>query len=382
MRVFSLLCFIYISSFKKNSYFCTFNHYTKIMKKSLTIAIALFTAIFPAFVCAQLSTYTFPSKVTGPAEGPETIIEKMNRHGVFNSLEIAANIGTTGLGLEVASPMTEWTKLRIGFDCMPKFTIPMNFGMESYVDGQINDKFDRIQDMMYRLSGMTIDKKIEMESKPTLTTFRLLVDVYPFKHNRHWHFTAGFFVGGSSVGTSINKMQEMPSLLALNMYDRLHKFFTSDEFYDNAINNENYLAEITGIPALKDIYLDPEVVGELQQKFEELGQLGVHVGDHKDGTPYMMMPDKDGTVSAKAKVNRFRPYLGFGYGGALSPDGKWQASFDAGVQFWGGAPKVTTHDGTVLNDLVNLRGKVGTYMDLMKSIPVYPTIDFRISYRF
>ncbi len=94
------------------------------------------------------------------------------------------------------------------------------------------------------------------------------------------------------------------------------------------------------------------------------------------------MPDKDGTVSAKAKVNKFRPYLGFGYGGALSPDGKWEASFDAGVQFWGGAPKVTTHDGTVLNDLINLRGKVGTYMDLMKSIPVYPTIDFRISYRF
>lgn len=96
----------------------------------------------------------------------------------------------------------------------------------------------------------------------------------------------------------------------------------------------------------------------------------------------MMMPDKDGTVSAKAFVNSFRPYLGFGYGGALSADGKWQASFDAGVQFWGGAPKVTTHDGTVLNDLYHLRGKVETYMNLMKAIPIYPTIDFRISYRF
>lgn len=337
------------------------------------IAIACF--LLPITSHAQKADDAHPNRM-------KALAKQMNQHNVFNTIEIAANIGTTGLGLEVASPMTEWTKLRVGFDWMPHFTIPMSFGMENYVDGQINDKFDRIQDMMYKMSGMTIDKKIEMESKPTMTTFRLLVDVYPFKNNKHWHFTAGFFVGGNSVGKSLNKMQEMPSLLALNMYDRLYNKITSEEFYENALEDENYLANLTGLSALEGVYLDPEVVEQLQDKFRNLGQLGVHVGDHKDGKPYMMMPDKDGTVSAKAKVNRFRPYIGFGYGGALSPDGKWQASFDAGVQFWGGAPKVTTHDGTVLNDLINLRGKVGTYMDLMKAIPVYPTVDFRISYRF
>ncbi len=160
--------------------------------------------------------------------------------------------------------------------------------------------------------------------------------------------------------------------MALNMYDRFYTNITADDFIENVLDN----------PIYGDFYLDPEVAMELQDKMLGLGRLGVHVGDYKDGTPYMMLPDKDGTVSAKAKVNRFRPYVGFGYGGALSPDGKWQASFDAGVQFWGGVPKVTTHDGTVLNDLTHLRGKVGSYMDLMKSIPVYPTIDFRISYRF
>lgn len=343
--------------------------------KTILKIFAITLCMMPISANAQLADPA--SSIKG-----KSIFEKMNEHGVFNTIEVAANIGTTGLGLEVASPMTEWTKLRIGFDWMPHFTIPMSFGMENYVDGQINDKFDRIEDMMYKISGMTIDKKIEMESKPTMTTFRLLVDVYPFKNNRHWHFTAGFFVGGNSVGKSLNKMQEMPSLLALNMYDRLYNKITSEDFYENALEDENYLANLTGLSALEGVYLDPEVVEQLQEKFRNLGQLGVHVGDYKDGKPYMMMPDKDGTVSAKAKVNRFRPYIGFGYGGALSPDGKWQASLDAGVQFWGGAPKVTTHDGTVLNDLTNLRGKVGTYMDMMKALPVYPTIDFRISYRF
>lgn len=357
------------------------------MKIRLIKAIALIAALFPMAVSAQLNTYTFPSKVNGPDERPESIIEKMDRYGVFNKLELAANIGTTGLGLEVASPITKWTKLRVGFDVMPSFTIPMNFGLESYVDGQLNDKFDRIEDLMYRLSGMRIDQNVKMESKPTMTTFRLLVDVYPFQNNRHWHFTAGFFVGGNSIGKSINTITEMPSLLALNMYDRLYRGVTSEEFLDNVIDNPHFLYELTGLPALDNTYFNSMAAEQLQAKFVSLGKLGVHVGDYgydEDGKPipYMMMPDEDGTVTAKAKVNRFRPYVGFGYGGALSPDGKWQASFDAGVQFWGGAPKVTTHDGTVLNDLINLRGKVDTYMGLMKAIPVYPTIDFRISYCF
>lgn len=342
------------------------------MKKAIPTAIALLATLFPASLPAQLNTLNFSSTTQGPEDRPESIIEKMDRNGIFNTLEVAANIGTTGLGLEIASPMTEWAKLRAGFDWMPPFSIPMTFKMDSYVDGKVNDKFETIQDMMYKMSGMTIDKEIKMESKPTMTTFRLLIDVYPFKNNRHWHVTAGFFAGGSSVGKSVNTMTEMPSLLSINMYDRLYQTYASDDYMDY----------VTDTPIFGDIYLDPEVAMTLHDKLLNLGRLGVHVGDHKDGTPYMMMPDKDGTVSAKAKVNRFRPYLGLGYGGAMSHDGRWQASFDAGVQFWGGAPRVTTHDGTVLNDLDHLRGEVSDYIGLMKALPVYPTLDFRISYRF
>ncbi|MDE6192403.1 MAG: hypothetical protein K2M83_00240 [Muribaculaceae bacterium] len=339
------------------------------MKKSFLKAISLIAILFPAMASAQ--RINFATKVEGPGERPESVVEKMDRYGIFNSIELAANIGTTGLGLEVASPITKWTKLRAGVDWMPPISIPMTFGMESYVDGQVNDKFETIQDLMYQMSGMTLDKEIRMKSTPTMTTFRLMLDIYPFR-NRHWHVTAGFFVGGNSIGKSKNIMEEMPSLLAVNMYDRMYKEVTADDYIDKVLDE----------PFFGDFYLDLEVAMDLQEKMLSMGQLGVHVGDHKDGTPYMMMPDEDGTVSAKAKVNRFRPYVGFGYGGALTPDGKWQVGFDAGIQIWGGVPKVTTHDGTVLNDLVNLRGKVGTYMDLMKAIPVYPTIDFRISYCF
>lgn len=337
--------------------------------KSLTKILALSMLLMPAAAFSQQAT----NQQTPIQKGAASLFKSMNDNNVFNTIEIGANIGTTGLGLELASPMTDWAKLRVGFDWMPPFKIPMSFSMDSYTDGQISDeRFDKIQKTMYEMTGMTIDKDVDMESKPTMTTLRVLVDVYPFKNNRHWHFTAGFFYGGNSVGKSLNKMTEMPSLLALNMYDRMYTNITADDFIDKIIDE----------PIFNDIYLDPEIAMEMQEQFMSMGKLGVHVGDYKDGTPYMMMPDKDGTVSAKAIVNRFRPYVGFGYGGALTSDGKWQVSFDAGVQFWGGTPKVTTHDGTVLNDLENLRGKVDDYMDLMKAIPVYPTVDFRISYRF
>lgn len=358
------------------------------MKSLLKILIITLT-LLPSAAYSQYTYSEQKAKERNTFSSPETthtepkydwagLIKSMDDLDIFNSVELAANIGTTGLGLELATPVTKWAKLRAGFDWMPKFTVPMTFTMDSYVDGQVSDNFETIQSLMYTLTGMTVDKDIKMESKPTMTTFRLLVDVYPWQNNRHWHITAGFFLGSNSVGTSVNRMDEMPSLLALNTYNRVYDVIS--------LPFEDFMTKIVDHPIYDDVFIDPEFAMQIYNNFHDpmisAGKLGVHVGDFPDGTPYMMLPDKDGTVSAKAIVNKFRPYLGFGYGGALSSDGKWQVSFDAGVQFWGGTPKVTTHDGTVLNDLKNLRGKVGKYMDMMKMLPVYPTIDFRISYRF
>ena len=57
---------------------------------------------------------------------------------------------------------------------------------------------------------------------------------------------------------------------------------------------------------------------ELYNKFVSYGKMGVHMGDYADGKPYRMVPDANNMVSCKIKVNNFRPYLGFGYGGKLS----------------------------------------------------------------
>ena len=326
------------------------------MKRIFTAIIGLASAL------ASFSSHAEESR----------LISGMKEHGVFNTVEIAANIGTTGLGLEVASPMTEWAKLRVGFDCMPKFKRNMEFPIENYIGDQLGQNLDRINEMMGDLTGQSVANTLHMESKPTMTTFRLLVDVYPFKSNRHWHITAGFFVGGNSIGTTVNTPGDMSSLMSLKMYDALYHTTTSEEFVNNP---EEY-------PLFGFMTFDKESARQFQQKMLNAGQLGIYVGDNEDGTPCMLLPDEEGIFKMKTKVNRFRPYLGFGYGGSLSRDGRWQASFDAGVQFWGGTPKLTANDGTVINDLTNLNKDTKSYIDLMKAMPVYPTIDLRISYRF
>ncbi len=300
------------------------------------------------------------------------LLSDMDEHNVFNKIEVAANIGTTGLGLEVASPLTDWAKVRIGFDCMPHFKRSLKFSVENLIGGEIGENFDRINEMMSSQTGYNINKTINLESKPTMETFRFLVDIYPFKTNKHWHFTAGFFVGKNSIGTTLNTPDDMASLMGIKMYDSLYDNTMSEDFVNNP---QDY-------PLFGILTFDKQTAKSFQEKMKRAGQLGVYAGDHKDGSPCMLYPDEEGVLELKTKVNCFRPYIGFGYGGNLSRDGKWQASFDAGVQIWGGVPKLTANDGTVINDLTNLSKETKSYIDLMKAMPVYPTIDFRISYRF
>ena len=145
----------------------------------------------------------------------------------------------------------------------------------------------------------------------------------------------------------------------------------------------------------------------------------VQLGEYKDtGEPCYVEPNEDNMMIAKVKVNNFRPYLGFGYGGRLlKNDDRYRISFDAGVMFWGGTPKMlvtATHyagfdDGIEMvevipgvfeekqvrqaqeiyikrevdlaKDVCNIKGKVGDYVDVLKAFKVYPVINVRISRR-
>ena len=284
---------------------------------------------------------------------------------IFNHLDASVGIGTTGIGLEVSTPVTKYLKVRAGVEWMPRFSMPISFGLESYRDGEAGaGDFSYQQEMMKKLTDIEVDNQIDMDGKPHLVNFKFLVDIFPWSDSR-WHITAGFYAGPRKIATAVNSMHEMHSLFAVNLYNSLY-----DRIEYHFVND---------IPIGGSVHISPDDALQLL----DAGKAGIHVGDFKDEacTPYIMTPDKEGMVRANAYVNSFRPYLGFGYGGPIAGSKRLSVSFDAGVLVWG-KPKIITHDGVDLaSEVTNIKGKVGDYVDVMRSFRVYPVVEVKLTYK-
>jgi len=339
------------------------------MKKFLLAIAASFTmTAVHAQCCDSLSCDV------NPADNLAQKSLKSQKSGVFRNLDLSVTAGTTGIGIDVASKLGDYVQLRAGYEFTPHFQMSVYFPVE--VGGQpakaydangnrIESTFDRLSKMLKEMTGFQVDDEIEMVGKPTLNNLKFMVDVFPFKNNKHWHFTAGFYWGPSKFAEAENSTKAMTSLLAVSMYNQI---------YEKCLNDD----PIISIPGM-DVYLSQAYA----QKIVNYGRMGFHVGDKKDtGERYDMEPDpEDNMVKVQARSNSFKPYLGFGYGGRLIKNrDDWHVSFDAGAMFWGGTPDLITHDGTNLTkDVENISGKVGDWVDFIGGVKVYPVLSVRFT---
>ena len=324
-----------------------------------------------------------------------TAMQAQNNKAVFeafNHLDVGVTLGSTGLGIDIASPFGKYVQVRTGFEIMPRFEKSLHFDIQSFgydENGQIQySQFDKMADRLEALTNYRARPSVEMICKPTFWNYKLLVDVFPFR-NKHWHLTAGFHWGPSQIGEAVNALSDAPSLVAVNIYNKLYEKAESGEviYKGFSLGGEWLENGRMGIHLgdYKDRYMTKTVVD-----YDEYGDF---IGNHEEyildengnkiHEPYRMEPDNDCTVSAKVKVNSFKPYLGFGYGGRLlKNDDRYNISFDAGLMFWGGTPDIITHDGTNLSkDVINIGGKVGDYVDLIKGVKAFPVLNLRITRR-
>ena len=336
-------------------------------------------------------------------------------HDIFQHLDVSVIVGTAGIGIDLATPVTEWAQLRLGYEFMPRFTKRMSFEMtingqpaRSYdEDGNRQEtRFDKLKEFMYSFTGYDIEDHVDMIGKPTLNNFKFLVDVFPFKNNKHWHFTAGFYWGSSKFAEAVNSTEAMVSLVSAGIYN---KMYTSAKNGDPLITfDPNQFPSLSGVGI--------EMPEEVRKKFLDYGDMGFSVGyfshditdadgnvlisktmvDTKGKTvrrPYIVEPDENGMVRATASSNSFKPYLGFGYGGnLLKKRNDWKISFDCGAMFWGGTPNLVIYHGLKLpdgtyrdvsltEDVVNIGGQVGSYVKVFKALKVYPVLSLRVTKR-
>jgi hypothetical protein len=293
-----------------------------------------------------------------PAFRTDTVIWKdpgtdyWKRGNSLKHLEVSLTLGTSGVGLDVALPVSQFMQVRLGYDYMPQFKklLRMNLagGGEAarQYDGQgnrVRTKFDKIQQYLYEESGMEIDDHILLTGQLNMHNLKALVDIYPFKYNKHWHFTAGVYYGPAQLAKADDATESQTTLSLMELYNL---------DYEKASSSD----------AIKSY-----------------GRLTLYPGD-KNGKPCLVDPTDDGSVKISVKTSEIKPYIGVGYTGRLiSSRDDWKVSAALGVWIWDGAPKQRMHDGTDLADLSNIYGSLGSCVSVFNALKVYPVLSVRFA---
>lgn len=356
--------------------------------------------------------------------------------GILDHMDVGVNVGTTGIGISVAAPVGKYVRVRAGYDYMPRISLKSDFRIETR-NGSVKDlisKIDKIDEkiasygldindpafedykkMLDQFRSMEQKDYVTLNLKPTLHQFKFLVDVMPFRKNKHWSLTAGFFVGPSEIGEAHNLSKDELYLEGVNTYNSI--------YVDYCINQ--------GIGPNGNML---QSNGPRSDVFYRYGMAGFNLGTFADGKRAMMVPSDDNTAQAVMKVNSFRPYFGLGYNTHLSRNRRWNMNVDAGVLFLFGSPSVYVdnvykidmsadlrfdEDGNYLSgmgfdaddnyygdivrcnpktleyefvgekldhvdmihDLKDVPGKVGDMVDLVSMLKVYPNLSVTFSYR-
>lgn len=304
------------------------------------------------------------------------LIAQPGERALFGRLDVAALAGTTGVGFDVAVEVNEHVSIRTGFSYMPQIKYPL-FLSVSLEDGleeveyydpimkeQQNQKMASLLETLASLTGIEADSRVDIHVVPKYFNGKLLVDWRPLS-NKAWHFTAGFYAGPSHIGTAYNYAEETAFLQALNGYNHI---------YDNIKNQR---------PVISVGDASTELTPELTQKFLDYGRATFYIGPQKDGEYYHTVPAEDGSIRADCYTNAFKPYLGFGYTREIGLTGRCTLSMEGGWLFWGGKPRIITHDGVDLaHDMEYIKKETLRHLiDGVSALKGLPLLEVRVAWR-
>ncbi len=209
-------------------------------------------------------------------------LKKLN---ILNHLAIGVDVGTTGVGGDLAIPVTKYVELEGGFSIMPriKYNTNVHLNLSAYNGTPLN-----------------IDD-IPVQGKLTMANGKVLINVFPIASNG-FHLTVGAYIGRESV---------------VELY--------------NTVDGQ-----------LADVNAFNKAIDENNEKFgTSYENIGIKLGD------YLLTPDANGNVKATLNAKKFKPYVGLGFGRAI-PNKRVNFKFDLGAMFWG-TPDVVDHNGVSLS---------------------------------
>ena len=241
--------------------------------------------------------------------------------GIFNHLSVGAGVGTTGITIDLAAPVTPYVAVRAGVDIFPNVKVNTDLDIDVNV----------AQEYEHYISGYTIPKDVKVEGKTDMIggNAHVLFDFFPFKKSS-FHLTAGAYFGKDKVVSLYNK----------------------DDGALKVINQANQILINEGIA-------NPNTHENM---------IGLDLGD------FFLTPDENGNVDATLKVSKFRPYVGLGFGRPVPMKHRFTCNFDLGVQFWG-TPEVYLRDNKLEKTTTN--SDAGEVLKVISKISVYPSLNIR-----
>lgn len=240
---------------------------------------------------------------------------------LFNHLSVGLNVGTTGIGADIAMPATKFLDVEAGFSIMPKITYSTN----------IHTNLSRYNlDLTNNPQILALDE-VPIQGKLKMVNGKVLINFYPIPLKSNFHITAGAYFGKGDIVEVYNK----------------------EEGKLSAINDANAAIRVAN------------------QTYPNLNQeeIGLKLGD------YLLKPDANGNAKATLKTNSFKPYVGIGFGRAV-PNKRIGFKFDLGALFWG-TPDVIDHNDVSLMKQ-DWDGKDGGAFRVISKFKVYPVLNFRL----
>ena len=116
--------------------------------------------------------------------------------GLANRVGAGVGVGTEGIGVDVAVPVTKYLQARVGFNVMPNINI------------------NTTADVSGTAAGYSYNEQMDVKGKFSRTTFDFKVDCYPFANASSFFVTAGFSIGGDKLLKISGHSDELKNLAA------------------------------------------------------------------------------------------------------------------------------------------------------------------------
>lgn len=250
--------------------------------------------------------------------------QKVDDFGVFKHFGATLGVGTEGISIGVAAPVTNYLEISMGINFMPaiKPSGDVNIkGGSVNVPQMVNATtpvLDANNRPVYRT--YTLDK-VNIKGNTARTTLDFKVSAYPFGLRNAFFVAAGFSFGGKKIA----KLEGYSAAIA-NIYAE-NPYFTD----------------------LIDVEVDK----------------------------YNIAVDRNGNVRGDVRVNAFRPYLGLGYG-RLVPKGRVGFRFELGCQFMGKMRVYQNGQELLIDNTINASDDISKIIDKWR---VYPVMKFMLTTR-